>query len=77
MSPRLPRITGAEVIRALRQAGWSIQHHHGSHAYLRHPEHPGMRITVAVHAGETIKPKTLQSILKQAGLSVTEFQELL
>jgi predicted RNA binding protein YcfA (HicA-like mRNA interferase family) len=36
-----------------------------------------MRITVAVHAGETIKPKTLQSILKQAGLSVTEFQELL
>ncbi len=77
MSPKLPRITGAEVIRALRRAGWYIQHHHGSHAYLRHTEHPGMRITVAVHAGETIKPKTLQSILKQAGLSVAEFQELL
>ncbi len=58
MSPRLPRITGAEVIRALRQAGWSIQHHHGSHAYLRHPEHPGMRITVAVHAG-TERPQMI------------------
>jgi predicted RNA binding protein YcfA (HicA-like mRNA interferase family) len=77
MSPRLPRITGAEVIQALRRAGWYIQHHHGSHVYLRHPEHPGMRITVAVHTGEIIKPKTLQSILKQAGLSATEFQELL
>ncbi|HXL36707.1 MAG TPA: type II toxin-antitoxin system HicA family toxin [Ktedonobacteraceae bacterium] len=65
------------MIRALRRAGWYFQHHHSFHAYLRHPEHPGMRITVAVHAGETIKPKTLQSILKQAGLSVADFQELL
>ena len=30
-----------------------------------------------VHPGEVIKPKTLQSIMKQAGLSVTEFQEFL
>jgi len=37
MSPRLPRITGTEVIRALRRAGWHIQHQHGSHVYLRHP----------------------------------------
>lgn len=28
-------------------------------------------------SGETIKPKTLQSILKQAGMTVAEFQELL
>jgi hypothetical protein len=34
-------------------------------------------ITVAVHPGETIKPKTLQTILKQAGLSIAEFEELL
>lgn len=77
MSPRLPRITGAEVIRALRRAGWYIHYQRGSHVYLKHPDYPEKRVTVAVHSGETIKPKTLQTILKQAGLSLTEFQEFL
>jgi len=77
VSPKLPRITGAEIIRALRRAGWYIHYQHGSHVYLKHSDYPHMRITVPVHAGEIIKPKTLQSILKQAGLSVNEFQELL
>jgi predicted RNA binding protein YcfA (HicA-like mRNA interferase family) len=77
MSPKLPHITGSEVIRALRRAGWYPQHQRGSHIYLRHPSYPGLRVTVAVHSGETIKPKTLQAILKQAGLTLAEFLELL
>jgi predicted RNA binding protein YcfA (HicA-like mRNA interferase family) len=76
MSPKLPRITGAEVIRALRRAGWYFDYQRGSHVYLKHPKR-SIRVTVAIHAGETIKPKTLQSILKQAELTVSEFQELL
>lgn len=77
MSPRQPRITGMEVVKALKRAGWCFERQHGSHVYLKHPDRPYLRVTVAVHAGETIKPKTLQSILKQAGLSVSEFRELL
>jgi predicted RNA binding protein YcfA (HicA-like mRNA interferase family) len=77
MSPKLPRITGTEVIRALRQVGWYPYHQHGSHVYLRNPNYPDKRVTIPVHSGEIIKPKTLQSILKQAGLSVTDFRELL
>ncbi len=77
MSPRLPRITGNDVIKVLRHIGWFIDHQRGSHVYLKHPQHPGMRITVPVHSGEIIKLKTLQSILKQAGLSVIDFIELL
>jgi predicted RNA binding protein YcfA (HicA-like mRNA interferase family) len=76
MSPKLPRITGAEVIRAFRRAGWYLDYQRGSHVYLKHPNQK-IRVTVAIHAGETIKPKTLQSILKQAELTVSEFQELL
>jgi len=34
-------------------------------------------VTVPVHAGEILYPKTLLSILEQAGLSVEEFRELL
>ena len=77
MSPRLPRITGRDVVRALRRAGWYEHHQEGSHVFLRHADRAGMRVTVAVHPGETLKPKTLQSILDQAGLTVEEFRNLL
>jgi predicted RNA binding protein YcfA (HicA-like mRNA interferase family) len=66
-----------EVIRALKRAGWLFERQHGSHVYLKHPERPRLRVTVAVHAGEVIKPKTLQSILKQADLDMSEFRDLL
>jgi len=36
-----------------------------------------MRGIVAVHAGETIKPKTLSSILDQAGLTAEQLAEVL
>ena len=77
MGSELPRIVGAKVIQALRRAGWYVDYQHGSHVYLRHPDRPNMRVTVPVHSREVIKPKTLQSILEQAGLSVDEFRELL
>lgn len=77
MSPRQPRTTGMEVIRALKRAGWRFDRQHGSHVYLKHPQRPFLSITVPVHTGETIKPKTLQSILKQARLSMSEFRDLL
>ena len=77
MSPKQPRITGMEVIKALKQIGWYPERQHGSHVHLKHPEYSHLRITVAVHRGEIIKPKTLQSILEQAGLSIDEFRDLL
>jgi len=77
VSPKLPRVTAVGVIRALRRAGWYQYSEHGSHRYFRHPDQPGKRVTVAVHLGETIKPKTLQSILEQAGLSIDLFREML
>ncbi len=77
MSPRQPRITGMEVMRALKRAGWCFDRQHGSHVYLKHPQRLSLRVTVPIHTGETIKPKTLQSILKQANLSISELRDLL
>lgn len=77
MSSKLPHITGAKVIRALRRVGWYIDHQRGSHVYLKHPDYSSRRVTVPIHSHETNKPKTLQTILKQAGLSLAEFLELL
>lgn len=73
---RLPRLTATEVLRALGHDGWYHHRQHGSHLVLRHPTKPG-RVVIAVHAGETLKPKTLRSILIQAGLSEDDLKDLL
>jgi hypothetical protein len=45
-------------------------------AILHHADRPG-RVTIPVHAGVTLKPKTLLSILDQAGVSIDELVNLL
>jgi predicted RNase H-like HicB family nuclease len=44
--------------------------------HLKHPHIPGT-ITVPVHAGETIGPKLLANILRQAGMTVEELRRYL
>jgi predicted RNA binding protein YcfA (HicA-like mRNA interferase family) len=72
---RLPRVTAREAMAALRRAGFVLDHTRGSHHYWRRPD--GAMATVPAHAGETLKPKTLRSILRQAGLTPGEFVSLL
>ncbi|HAP93011.1 MAG TPA: hypothetical protein DCM26_00090 [Desulfotomaculum sp.] len=67
---RLPRVTAKEVFNALARNGFEIIRTSGSHHFLHRPG-SGI-VTVSIHSGEIIKPKTLKSILKQAGLTVDE-----
>jgi predicted RNA binding protein YcfA (HicA-like mRNA interferase family) len=76
VSPRQPRITAAQLLRALRRDGWEIDRQRGGHAQLAHPTKPGL-VTVPQHVGEILKPKTLATILEQAGLSVDDLRRLL
>ncbi|HET6915505.1 MAG TPA: type II toxin-antitoxin system HicA family toxin [Acidimicrobiales bacterium] len=74
--PPLPRITGREVVQALRRLGWEVVVQKGSHVQLKHPERGG-RVTVPIHSGETIGPGLLRSILAQAQLTADEFRTAL
>jgi predicted RNA binding protein YcfA (HicA-like mRNA interferase family) len=74
--PPLPRVTGREVVQALGRLGWTVVAQKGSHAQLKHPTRTG-RVTVPIHAGETIGPGLLKSILSQAGVSSEEFRAVL
>jgi predicted RNA binding protein YcfA (HicA-like mRNA interferase family) len=76
MSPRSPCITAVEFLRALKHAGLQPVRQSGSHVTLKHPNKPGS-VTVPKHANIIIKPKTLSSILEQAGLTTNELRELL
>jgi predicted RNA binding protein YcfA (HicA-like mRNA interferase family) len=76
MSERLPRITAAQLLRALRRDGWEIVRQSGSHAALKHADKNG-RVTVPIHAGVILNPKTLSTILDQAELTVDNLRKLL
>jgi predicted RNA binding protein YcfA (HicA-like mRNA interferase family) len=58
-----------EVIRLLEAKGWVCVRTKGSHRQYRHPQKPEI-ITVPDHAGVDLKPGTLNSILKKAGLKI-------
>lgn len=76
MNPKLPAVTAKEVVRVAIKLGFVFDRQKGSHAvYYR--EKDKARIVVPMHAGKTIKPKTLAGILEDMGLTVEEFRNLL
>ncbi len=68
---KLPRdLSGEEICRALVRLGFEFQRQTGSHRhYASGPHHP----CVPMHA--QIRPKTLQSIVRQAGITLEELLE--
>ena len=76
MTPKLPQVNCRQLIRALKRAGFEEQRQRGSHLHLRRKA-DGRRVTVPVHKGRAVPPGTLRAILRDADVSVGEFQRLL
>jgi predicted RNA binding protein YcfA (HicA-like mRNA interferase family) len=76
MNRKLPALKPRRVIRALQRADFFVHHVAGGHYALRHRHNPDLRVTVAYH-NQDLKPKTLRSIIRQAGLTIDEFIDLL
>ncbi|MGH3683570.1 MAG: type II toxin-antitoxin system HicA family toxin [Pseudonocardiaceae bacterium] len=55
------------MLKLLAKDGWELKRTRGSHRQFVHPTKPG-KVTVAGKPGDTVKPKTEASILRQAGL---------
>lgn len=75
MSEKLPRVTAAEVVRALERGGFFLARQSGSHKIYKNER--GKRVTVSYHAGKIIHPKVLRSILRDADWTVETFRTLL
>lgn len=66
---KLPRdISGSDAVKAPRRLGFEVIRQEGSHIRLSRGD---VRLTVPSH--KAIAPKTLQTILRQAGLQLSEF----
>ena len=73
----LPALTAIEVIRGLKKAGFVFDRQaKGSHEIWYNPA-TKRRTTVPNHPGVDIRKGTLKAILKEAGISVEEFMELI
>ena len=71
---RLPRITGKELVRGLKKAGFVCKRIEGSHHILQKTFPDGtVTIPVPVHAGKIIKLGLLNHILRKARLSIDQF----
>ena len=66
---KLPRdVSGAEAVRILRRLGFTAVRQRGSHVRMTNG---GRNVTVPAHG--SIAPGTLQSILRQAGITAEQF----
>ena len=71
---RLPRISGQQCAKALGKAGFAKIRQQGSHIILRRDD-PFAQVVVPDH--KELDRGTLRAIIRQAGLSVDEFINLL
>jgi len=67
--------SGHNAVKALRKIGYELDHQTGSHMILRRITPPYRRLTVPDH--RELAKGTLRAIIREAGLSVAEFAELL
>lgn len=71
---KLPRISGRDCVKALNQAGFYLKRQRGSHIILRRDD-PFAQLVVPDH--KELDRGTLRAIIRQAGLSIEQFVELL
>lgn len=76
MIARLVPLQANEVIKALKKIGFIERRQTGSHLILRNSK-TGKIIPVPIHKGRDLKTGTLRSIIRQSGLSVEEFFNIL
>jgi len=73
MDEKLRLCSGAEAVRKLQKAGWAFARQKGSHVMLTKP---GFQWTLSVPQHDELGPGLLRKLIRQAGLTVEEFNHL-
>ncbi len=71
---KLPVISGVKAVKAFSNAGWGASRQTRNHIIM---EKIGHSTTLSVPKHKELKRGTLRSLIKDAGLTVDEFVELL
>ena len=74
--PKLPVVSGKDVIKILSKIGFEHVRTRGSHAILNKQTEDG-KITIPVPLHKELAKGTLKSIMRQADLSLEDFLKLI
>jgi predicted RNA binding protein YcfA (HicA-like mRNA interferase family) len=72
---KLPVVSGVDTVAALSKIGFRVDKQSGSHILIRRIVSPHLRLSVPDHP--ELAKGTLRTLIRQAGLTVEEFTELL
>jgi len=73
--PKISPLDSKKLIKTLQKTGFKIIRQKGSHLIMM--DDRKTRIVLPVHPGKDIKPQLIRAIIKEAGLSRTDFFKLL
>ena len=72
--PKLPVLSGEQVVRAFERAGWRRDRQRGSHVVMLME---GLNVSLSVPQHRELAPGTLRSLIRLSGMTVPQFIELL
>jgi predicted RNA binding protein YcfA (HicA-like mRNA interferase family) len=73
MGASLRLCSGAAAVEKFRRAGWTVARQRGSHVML---VKPGYEYTLSIPQHAELGPGLLRKLIRQAGLTVEEFNNL-
>ena len=73
MSHHLRLCSGVEAVKKFKRTGWTVDRQVGSHVMLVKPDYP---YTLSVPQHRELGIGLLKSLIRQASLSVEEFNDL-
>ena len=74
--PKLPVVSGRDMLRALSRIGWVFDRQTGSHVIMV-DQATGVTVSVPVHGSRDMTPGAVRAIISAVGVSVDEFRRLL
>ncbi len=73
MTETLKLCSGAEAVQKFQKAGWTAVRQKGSHVMMTKP---GYQWTLSIPQDKELGPGLLRKLLKQADLTIEEFNNL-
>lgn len=73
MGGSLRLCSGAEAVQKFRRAGWTVSRQRGSHVMMVKIDY---EYTLSIPQHEELGPGLLRKLIRQAGVSVEQFNDL-
>jgi len=73
MGASLRLCSGAEAVQKFRRAGWTVARQRGSHVMM---VKSGYEYTLSIPQHEELGPGLLRKLIRQAGVTVEEFNRV-